>query len=211
MTRRWLVAALCVLGLAELAGAGPFNSGIGSAMYYGPYTGGHGYSYNVAYSYGFAFSPADTWRRDPLAYPAGVYPYPLGPYPPRRYLFPTAYPGYYAPTYGSYPTAVLSPVPQELQPATPLALLPVPGNTAGQSATIRVTVPASADVWFGLQKTAQTGTERTFQSPPVPPGRNFVYSVRAKWVEGGKEIEQFQAVTVRAGTVSDVRFPVARP
>src|SRR6476659_539532 len=42
---------------------------------YGPYTGGHGYSYNVAYSYGFPFSAADTWRRDVYAYPGGIVPY----------------------------------------------------------------------------------------------------------------------------------------
>src|SRR5438270_3402526 len=74
--RRFSLALLLVLALGGLpARAGLFDRGIGGAMYYGPYTGGHAYSYNVAYSYGFAFSPADTWRRDPVAYPAGIYPY----------------------------------------------------------------------------------------------------------------------------------------
>jgi uncharacterized protein (TIGR03000 family) len=204
MSKRWMLAALCALGAAAPGQAGLFNQGIGSAMYYGPYTGGHGYSYNVAYSYGFAFSSADTWRRDPLAYPGGVYPYPIGPYPPRRLLFPTT------PTYAPYTADMVdnSLIPGSV-PAP--ALLPVPGTVAGQSATIRVVVPAGAEVWFGQEKTTQTGTERLFQSPPVPPGRNLIYSVRAKWIEGGKEVEQFQAVNVRAGALSEVRFPAPRP
>src|SRR5205823_2427906 len=133
-------------------------------MYYGPYTGGHGYSYNTAYSYGYAFSSADTWRRDPVAYPAGPYPYPLGPYPPRRYVFPTTSPTYAHPDEMVVPGPVVS-------PALPL-LQPVPGTAAGQPATVRVVVPAGAEVWFGAEKTRQTGTERLFQSPPVPVGRS---------------------------------------
>src|SRR5262245_11779316 len=179
MTKRWVLLA-CALGAAAQAEAGPFNGGIGPSMYYGPYTGGHGYSYNVAYSYGFAFSSADTWRRDPLAYPAGVYPYPLGPYPPRRWLFPTDSPTYHGP----HAAVVAAPV--EVSPTASLPLQPVPGMLATSAATIRVRVPADAEVWFGLEKTTQTGPERTFQSPPVPPGRSYVYSVRARWVEGGK-------------------------
>ena len=52
-----------------------FGNGIGSAMDYGPYTGGHRYSYNTAYSYGLSFNAADSWVARPVAYPGGVYPY----------------------------------------------------------------------------------------------------------------------------------------
>src|SRR5947209_10362410 len=103
MSRRF--PALAALGLILSAGTVSaeflgFGGGIGPAMWYGPYTGGHMYSYNVAYGYGFAFSAADTWRRDPLAYPASPYAYPYGPYPPRRLLCPPAPPAYAAP-YGA--------------------------------------------------------------------------------------------------------------
>jgi uncharacterized protein (TIGR03000 family) len=205
MTSRWFP----VLPAAALAGlllsSGPaaagflgFGNGIGSAMYYGPYTGGHGYSYNVAYSYGLAFSSADTWRRDPLAYPAGVYPYPVGPYPPRTFFFPTAAPAYHA-------TVVPTPV---VAPGEVPALAPVP---AAAPATVLVSVPAGAELWFDGQKTAQTGPERTFRSPPLPPGKAYVYTVRARWTEGGKPREQIQPVSLQPGGTARLTFPLAGP
>src|SRR5690348_6865172 len=87
--RRTLLWALLLAGLVAPSGTATagifFGNGIGGAMYYGPYTGGHAYSYNVAYSYVLPFSPADTWRKDILAYPAGVYPY-RPPVPLVRYF-----------------------------------------------------------------------------------------------------------------------------
>jgi uncharacterized protein (TIGR03000 family) len=204
MSRRWLAAlALGLLGTGSAsAGWFGFGDGIGSAMIYGPYTGGHGYSYNVAYGYGFAFSAADTWRSDPLAYPAGVYPYPLGPYPPRRYLFPTT------PTCsscGSAGAVALAPV------AMPASLVPVP-EALGRPALVRIQVPAEADVWIEGDKTTATGPERIFRSPPLNAGTRFVYTVRAKWKAEGKEIEQVQAVGLQAGQEVKVSFPrVQRP
>ena len=65
--------ALAVAFCASTAQAGwLFPKGVGP---YGPYTGGHGYSYNVAYSYGFTWSAADSWKRDLYAYPGGIAPY----------------------------------------------------------------------------------------------------------------------------------------
>ncbi|MBY0231448.1 MAG: hypothetical protein K2W96_19360, partial [Gemmataceae bacterium] len=60
---------------ALFLGAALARAGDDFPLRYGPYTGGHHYSKNVAYSYGFAFSSADTWRRDLFAYPAGIHPY----------------------------------------------------------------------------------------------------------------------------------------
>ncbi len=202
--RRRFILTLPLAAFLLLAGAGGaeagflgFGDGIGPAMWYGPYTGGHGYSYNVAYSYGLAFSSADTWRRDPVAYPYGPYPYPYGPYPPRRFVCYTVPPGT---------------IPAQSVVVAPggevLALQPVPSDG---TARIRVSVPSSAEVWFEDNKTAQTGGERTFRSPQLPPGRSFIYTVRARWTAGGREMEQIQVVDVSAGQDARIVFPRARP
>jgi uncharacterized protein (TIGR03000 family) len=201
MSRRF--PALAALGLLLSAGTASaeflgFGCGIGPAMYYGPYTGGHPYSYNVAYGYGFAFSSADTWWRDPLAYPAGPYAYPYGPYPPRRFFCPNAPVCLAADGAGAVVAGPMG-----------LPLEPVPG--APQPALIEVKVPSGAEVWFEKNKTAQTGTQRIFRSPALPPGGRYVYTVRARWEEDGKKVEQMQAVGVQAGQTARVAFPAPRP
>jgi uncharacterized protein (TIGR03000 family) len=74
------------------------------------------------------------------------------------------------------------------------------------SATMNVKVPAGAEIWFEGSKTGQTGTTRTFVSPPLEPGRGFTYDVRARWTENGKEVDQTRQVHVRAGEKVDVDF-----
>jgi uncharacterized protein (TIGR03000 family) len=198
MNRRWicrapLLALLTLLLVRTPGNAGLFNNnGIGSAMYYGPYTGGHIYSYNTAYGYYLPFNFADSWRYDPLAYPGGPYPY-HPTYPLLARVHDRRNPGVIA---------------DDPAPAA-LNLLPVP--EAG-CATVRVTVPATAEVWFEGQQTKQTGPNRTFQSPVLEPGKNYIYTIRARWSEaGGAPVEQFQAVTVRAGANAAVEFSSHRP
>jgi uncharacterized protein (TIGR03000 family) len=198
MMRRWmtlagLVLLLGVSGETREASAGPFSSGIGSAMYYGPYTGGHGYSYAEAYHYGLSFSAADSWRRDPLAYPAGPYPY-RPPYP----LF-----SWYHARYN--PTVVVD----AGEPAV-LPLQPVPGSPPG-AAVVQVTVPVDAEVWVEGDKTGLTGPHREFVSPPLVTGKSYLYTVRARWTEAGRSVEQIQVVAVQAGNRAEVRFPAGRP
>jgi len=218
MKRIWLALLIVVLGVLP-AQAGLFNSGIGSAMEYGPYTGGHAYSYNVAYSYGFAFSAADTWRRDPIAYPAGVYPYrpygqPIlyrvfpqtpGSVPPISVPGPDGLPVLVNP--GIPPTS-LSPAP--VVAGTLPALHPVPAVSEARPATIRVVVPYNAEVWLEKQKTTQTGMERAFVLPPLSAGQLHVYSVRASWVENGRAVEQVRVVGIKAGETAKVNFLMQR-
>ena len=218
---RLTLAALVVLNAAS-AHAGLFDGGIGGAMYYGPYTGGHAYSPNTAYGYGFAFSPADTWRRDPFAYPAGVYPYRPYEWPIYYRVFPnktmTPYisvPGpdglpVLVPAPGAASAAPITAAPVLPAPAPAPELLPVPVSTS-TPATIHVRVPAGAEVWIDKQKTTQTGMDRVFQSPPLTAGKMHIYSVRAKWNEGGREMEQFRVVGVRAGESARLTFPTVRP
>jgi uncharacterized protein (TIGR03000 family) len=74
------------------------------------------------------------------------------------------------------------------------------------SATMNVRVPADAEIWFEGSKTGQSGTTRTFVSPPLESGRGFTYEVRAHWTENGKEVDQTRQVHVRAGEKVDVDF-----
>jgi uncharacterized protein (TIGR03000 family) len=195
LCRAWLPALFALLLNGTPGSAGMFDHGIGSAMYYGPYTGGHIYSPNVAYGYGLSPRFADSWRYDPLAYPHAPYPY-RPPYPLLQYFHP-------APA-DATPGVII----EEPQPAA-LALQPVPAN--GRAAVVQVSVPPQAEVWFERQQTQQTGGDRIFYSPPLDAGKTYVYTVRARWTEQGREVEQFQAVSVQAGSVAAVRFPTHRP
>ncbi len=190
------------------------------ALRYGAYTGGHGYSYNTAYSYGLSFSSADSWWRDPIAYPAGIYPY-------RPYGRPIIYRVYPNPTtpyvsvpgpnglpmlirQGTAPEGVeVVATPGGVAPSTDLRLTPVPTAAASKSAQIRIVAPAGAEVW--VEKEKLPGAGAVFQTPPLTPGKMEIYSVRAKWSVAGKEVEQFRVVGVRAGDSAEVQFtPVSR-
>jgi uncharacterized protein (TIGR03000 family) len=67
------------------------------------------------------------------------------------------------------------------------------------TAYIDIRVPAHAELWFEGVKTRQMGRGRRFVSPPLAPGREFAYNVRATWTVNGKRITQKHRVVVRAG------------
>jgi uncharacterized protein (TIGR03000 family) len=180
--------------------AGPFNRGIGGAMYYGPYTGGHLLPYNTAYGYGFAFNSTDTWRRDPIAYPGGITPY-------RPYERPILYRAFpLNPT--NPPVAVPGPdgLPVLRTPA-PVAGAPVlqPVPEAGTFGTIRVTAPKGARVWVEKEELPGDG-ERVYRTQELAAGVMKIYSLRASWVSAGRTVEQFRVVGVKAGETARVEF-----
>lgn len=72
---------------------------------------------------------------------------------------------------------------------------------------IDLQVPADAQVWFGGQKTTQTGTLRSFESPPLTAGRTYTYEVRATWKEGGREVTESRRLAIRAGERLTATFP----
>src|SRR5262249_25615751 len=65
--------------------------------------------------------------------------------------------------------------------------------------TIRMRVPSDARVWFEGEATSQSGADRTFVSPSLAPGREYVYHIRVQWQENGKSVERNREVTVHAG------------
>lgn len=221
---RSCVTVGALLFAASVTYAGPFNKGIGDAMYYGPYTGGHGYSPNVAYSYGLSFRAADSWRTDLLAYPGGITPY--RPYerpilyrawpkrddlpPPYATPGPDGLPTLVRPVpVGTYSAPVAAPV--AVAPAqAPMNLQPVPVPVV-KTATIKLDVPAKAEVWFDAQKTTQTGAARAYETPALPEGKTVIYSVRARWTEDGKQVERYRVVGVRGGETAKINFLAERP
>ncbi|OAI39121.1 hypothetical protein AYO40_06065 [Planctomycetaceae bacterium SCGC AG-212-D15] len=163
------------------------------ARYYNSYYGGPGYypqtRYYGSYYGGRAFSPY---------YEAYYQSYGNG-----------YSPGYYYTT----PSYAISPASYDLQPATNTptmrAVQSVYSGAEGDSrfATVTVVVPtANAQVWFGDTPTTQQGTERSFHSPELVPGKNFTYTIKARWIENGKTVESDRKVKVRAGQSTTVTF-----
>jgi uncharacterized protein (TIGR03000 family) len=75
------------------------------------------------------------------------------------------------------------------------------GNSRRKSdntAHIILQVPAGAEVWFDGKTTRQTGTVRHFNSPPLQPGKSYVYELRVRWQQNGKPVEQTRRVDFQA-------------
>jgi uncharacterized protein (TIGR03000 family) len=67
------------------------------------------------------------------------------------------------------------------------------------AAMIRLQVRSDARVWFEGDPTSQGGADRTFVSPSLTPGHEYVYHIRVQWEENGKPVEVKRDVTVHAG------------
>jgi uncharacterized protein (TIGR03000 family) len=81
------------------------------------------------------------------------------------------------------------------------------GADAGGFLTVAVRVPqGAAEVSVDGRPTAQTGTDRTFESPPLPAGGRYTYTVTARWVEGGQVVEVSKAATGAPGDVVRLDF-----
>jgi uncharacterized protein (TIGR03000 family) len=71
------------------------------------------------------------------------------------------------------------------------------------------TVPADAAVWFDGVKTSQTGTQRRFESPPIPAGRTFTYQIRVAG-PAGQGLDETRSVRVHAGDQITLDFTGAQ-
>jgi len=70
---------------------------------------------------------------------------------------------------------------------------------ADNTAHVEVRVAAGAELWFDGHATSQTGAERSFTTPELEQGQDYVYEVRAHWNGDGKSADQTRKVTVHAG------------
>jgi uncharacterized protein (TIGR03000 family) len=215
-----VLAAPAVAQHPEHRGGGPtgYAHGVGvhpayQAAYHAPYYGGyygHGYytgGYGPSYPqyYGSGYGP-------------GVYANAPGAYygaPPALYIGHTGWSSSYYPQYGDsgFAPGAYGNAPGPSYGATPGAnwygedgrasrYPPVGENVAH----INVSLPPGADLWFEGVRTNLTGSSREFTSPPIQPGRPYSYEIHARWVAGGREVEQTQNVGFRAGDRLTVNF-----
>jgi uncharacterized protein (TIGR03000 family) len=80
-------------------------------------------------------------------------------------------------------------------------------TTMPTHATLQVRLPAEAELFCDDVRLTLIGSERTFISPPLPPGRKFPYTFRARWTDReGHVVEMVCSVQVEAGAISGVDF-----
>jgi uncharacterized protein (TIGR03000 family) len=105
-----------------------------------------------------------------------------------------------------HPTVSSWPVVEQFQaPGVNTSGSPVPA--AGGCLVISVKVPQpAAEVWVDGKKTVQTGTDRTFESPPLEGGKSYRYTVTARWVERGQTFESSREAIGAPGEVIRVDF-----
>jgi uncharacterized protein (TIGR03000 family) len=72
--------------------------------------------------------------------------------------------------------------------------------------TLRMHVPTEARVWIEDVATTTGGADRSFVSPPLTPGRDYVYHIRAQWEENGRTMERKREFTVHAGDRIDLNI-----
>jgi len=82
--------------------------------------------------------------------------------------------------------------------------LGAPQASGDAPATIVVRLPADAKLMIDGNPTTSTQGVRTFVSPPLQPGRDYQYTLRAEVMRDGKKVERTRDVTVRAGQPSEV-------
>jgi uncharacterized protein (TIGR03000 family) len=118
--------------------------------------------------------------------------------------------GYYntAPRYAVNPAAYYYAEPAVQMPMTRVGQSFYSGPEPPQQVvTLTVVVPTvEAQVWIGDSPTTQQGTQRLFHSPALEPGKNFIYTIKARWMENGQAVERERQVTVQAGERIMVNF-----
>lgn len=181
----------------------PGNYGFGGG--YGGYAP-RGYG-NAGYGYS-GFSPY--YWSGPTSVPWIVPGWAANDIPPAPRMRPTNYP------------AVPIPAGEDL--GTLISRI-YPGNASGSDITIvkgevaaarpeparlQIHLPRpDAQLWIENTPMQQTGSERTFVSPPLDPGSKYSYSLRASWQENGKTQTENRKISVNAGQQVSINF--ARP
>jgi uncharacterized protein (TIGR03000 family) len=90
--------------------------------------------------------------------------------------------------------------------------LPAPPATTGDTtAKITVIVPPEAEVTFDGVVMKQPGPERHFHTPPLQPTAKYSYTIRARWTQDGRPVDQTRTVPFRAGAVLRVDFTSPLP
>jgi uncharacterized protein (TIGR03000 family) len=73
---------------------------------------------------------------------------------------------------------------------------------SGQVLYLSVKVPQpAAEIFVDGMKTAMTGTDRLFESPPLSGDKEYAYDIVARWTEGGATVERKKTVKGKPGEV----------
>jgi uncharacterized protein (TIGR03000 family) len=166
-----------------------WDGGRGWGGYYGGWGGWGGQGLGLdssyyGYRYGSPYYGRGFYRRG--------YGYDYGGYYPGQMIVTSP------PAYGDYATAPMT----GYESAYPSG-----AAATSNAAVVRVEVPdANAEVWFNGSKTRQKGTMREFESPPLEPGQDYTYKVRAHWTQDGRDFDQERTVHVQAGAQKEVDF-----
>ena len=73
-------------------------------------------------------------------------------------------------------------------------------------ATIVVRLPADARLTIDDAPTVSTSDRRVFQTPGLPTGQDFAYTLKAEISHDGKSVVISKRITVRAGKETDVEL-----
>ena len=112
--------------------------------------------------------------------------------------FRSSFSGSYTRAYsGSYSTAYPSPSAGSYYASYPSST----GESSKRRAILNLRVPADAKISFDQSRTTQTGTMRSFESPPLEDGLNYAYQVLIQWKRDGKDVTETRHVSVHAGEV----------
>lgn len=212
--RRLPLCAAVALALA-LTATNPAAAGVIRGPYdfsIGPYRGSHTWSYNETYGY---FGVSNT----------AVYPYyaffPYTAFTGYGYGLPYGYNflgnrvgGYYGTgIYGRNPAYFTPPrAPGYTKEGARDVVMPPLNQINGLAAVIDVKMPCYGELWVDGVPTEQLGTDRLFRSPPLDKRGEYVYVLRARWIDGdGKTVEQTQEVRVHCGERVPVIFPKPVP
>jgi uncharacterized protein (TIGR03000 family) len=216
MVRKFLFAGVPVLAAALLllpASPGQARSYRGVAVAVGPraFYGGYGGFYARGFYPGYYARPY-RWSY------YGFYPGYFGTN--YYYSTPYFYPGY-AYSEGYYPGYEESYTYSQPVQTTEYSSFYPPEETAGYAAgpaavepnavLIRLTMPPDAELWFNGEKTTQTGSAREFVSPPLTPGKDYTYTVHARWMQNGQEVDRDRTLTVHAGDRLNLDLMAAAP
>jgi uncharacterized protein (TIGR03000 family) len=128
--------------------------------------------------------------RSPPPWGSKLWPWNVGGY--QGYQQPST-----PPTNAPPPNAAPSPQRYTLH----ITILPQRNEEDPNSALLVAHLPADARLWLEDAPTKQWGTLRQFVSPPLTPGKSYLYTVRVEWPEDGRWVSQAHSFPVHAGDI----------
>jgi len=98
-------------------------------------------------------------------------------------------------------------------PGVAVAQARVPAAVAATPASAHLTVrlPAEARLWVDGTPCPLTSDTRSFATPGLQPGRQYVYNLKAEVLRDGQPVTQSQRVVIAAGRQVDVTFDDLAP